>query len=68
MIDLGVTSMSAGSRTNPGGYQTYSMSESQGQFEISDGRSLGQVLAAIRGRGYCPVLKDWSETFGGLVP
>jgi 2-iminoacetate synthase len=68
MVDLGVTSMSAGSKTNPGGYGTYSKSESQGQFEICDDRSLEQVQAAIRGRGYCPVLKDWSETFGGVQP
>jgi 2-iminoacetate synthase len=68
MIDLGVTSMSAGSKTNPGGYETYSKSESQGQFEICDDRNTEQVVAAIRGKGYCPVFKDWSATFGGVRP
>ncbi len=40
MLSLGVTSMSAVSRTNPGGYETYSKSESQGQFEIFDERCI----------------------------
>jgi hypothetical protein len=57
-----------GSKTNPDGYGTCSTSESQGQFQTCDDRSLGQVQAAIRGRGYCPVFKDCSETFGGVQP
>ena len=65
MIDLGVTSMSAGSRTNPGGYGLFSESESEGQFQTSDDRSVEDVVAAIRNAGRYPVFKDWSTTFAG---
>jgi 2-iminoacetate synthase len=30
-----------------------------GQFEISDPRSVAEVCAMLRGRGYQPVFKDW---------
>ncbi len=62
MISLGVTNMSAGSKTNPGGYGG---SESEGQFEICDDRSVEEILSAIRSKGYYPVFKDWADTFGG---
>jgi 2-iminoacetate synthase len=68
MVTLGVTHMSAGSRTNPGGYRTYSERESQNQFEISDDRSLAEVLTAIRAQGSQPVFKDWAASFGGVRP
>lgn len=62
MISLGVTNMSAGSKTNPGGYGG---SESEGQFEICDDRSVAEILGAIKSKGYYPVFKDWADTFGG---
>ncbi|PKL92148.1 MAG: 2-iminoacetate synthase ThiH [Candidatus Goldiibacteriota bacterium HGW-Goldbacteria-1] len=62
MISLGVTNMSAGSKTNPGGYVG---SESEGQFEICDDRSVEEILLAIKSKGYYPVFKDWADTFGG---
>jgi len=66
MVDLGVTNMSAGSKTNPGGYETFSENESDGQFEISDDRSVDEVAKAIQRKGYHPVFKDWTEIFGGV--
>jgi len=61
MMQLGVTSMSAGSRTDPGGYVTEP--DSLEQFEVSDSRSPMEVSAAIRRHGYEPVWKDWDSIF-----
>ncbi len=60
---FGFTSMSAGSRTNPGGYA--SAPESLEQFEIDDGRSPAEIADFLRGRGYEPVWKDWDPTYDG---
>ena len=54
---LGITSLSAGSKTNPGGYAV--APESLEQFEISDERSPAEVAAMLRRQGYEPVWKDW---------
>jgi 2-iminoacetate synthase len=62
---LGFTSMSAGSRTNPGGYA--SAPESLEQFEIDDTRSPAEVAAFLRGQGYEPVWKDWDATYDGFA-
>lgn len=61
MMRLGVTSMSAGSKTDPGGYA--SAPESLEQFEVSDERTPREVEASIRGHGYDPVWKDWDAVF-----
>jgi 2-iminoacetate synthase len=61
---LGFTSMSAGSRTNPGGYA--SAPESLEQFEIDDGRSPQEVAAFLRSQGYEAVWKDWDSTYDGF--
>jgi len=53
LIKLGITKMSAGSKTNPGGYsQRHGAVE---QFEIGDTRSPAQVAAMIRVKGLEPV-------------
>jgi len=57
VIPLGVTSMSAGSKTNPGGYAVEP--ESLEQFEISDDRSPKEIAELITNSGYEPVWKDW---------
>jgi 2-iminoacetate synthase len=62
---LGFTSMSAGSRTNPGGYA--SAPESLEQFEIDDGRSPAEVAAFLRSQGYEAVWKDWDSTYDGFA-
>jgi 2-iminoacetate synthase len=62
---LGFTSMSAGSRTNPGGYA--SEPESLEQFAIDDSRSPEQVAAFLRSQGYEPVWKDWDGTYDGFA-
>lgn len=57
VIKIGVNSMSAGSRTDPGGYAT-SKTELE-QFEIDDDRTPEQIAQMIKGSGYEPVWKDW---------
>jgi 2-iminoacetate synthase len=59
VIQLGATTMSAGSKTNPGGYAVEP--ESLEQFEIDDSRSVADVKTMIEGKGYKPVWKDWER-------
>lgn len=61
MMQLGVTSMSAGSRTEPGGYA--STPDALEQFAITDDRTPEAVAADIRAGGYEPVWKDWDAIF-----
>jgi 2-iminoacetate synthase len=59
LVPLGVTTMSAGSHTEPGGYA--GESDAEPQFSISDTRSPAEVAAALRAGGYDPVWKDWQR-------
>jgi thiazole biosynthesis protein ThiH len=61
MATLGVTTMSAGSRTEPGGYATHI--NSLEQFAISDDTSPEHVAADLRALGREPVWKDWDRVF-----
>lgn len=61
MATLGVTSMSAGSKTEPGGYYTYP--QALEQFAVSDERTPHEVADAIRNEGYEVVWKDWDKCF-----
>lgn len=61
MAPLGVTSMSAGSKTEPGGYIV--SPQALEQFEVSDSRTPEEVVAAIRAKGLDPVWKDWDAIF-----
>ncbi len=58
---LGATSMSAGSKTEPGGYATYP--QALEQFEVSDQRTPDEVSDAIHKVGYQTVWKDWDAIF-----
>ncbi len=69
LIGLGITNMSAGSSTEPGGYSSYNQNDwkqtrqQEGeQFHISDERSPAEFAQAIRGRGYEPVWKDFDRS------
>ncbi|SEL74548.1 2-iminoacetate synthase ThiH [Parapedobacter koreensis] len=59
IIKLGITSISAGSKTNPGGYAVEP--QSLEQFEIDDGRSPAAIAQVIKDAGYEPVWKDWDH-------
>ena len=61
MATLGVTTMSAGSKTEPGGYFTYP--QALEQFEVSDPRTVDEVVAGLRRVGVEPVWKDWDGSF-----
>lgn len=61
MATLGVTTMSAESHTDPGGYACYP--NSLEQFEISDGRKAGEVERDLRALGLEPVWKNWDRVF-----
>jgi 2-iminoacetate synthase len=59
VISLGATSMSAGSKTNPGGYAAEP--DSLKQFEISDERQANEFAAVIEKCGYEAVWKNWDQ-------
>jgi 2-iminoacetate synthase len=77
LLPLGVTMMSAGSHTEPGGYTGagrdslhYTVRNQQvaaegasatKQFEIADDRTPAQIADLLRGRGFDPVWKDWDR-------
>lgn len=50
---LGVSQISAGSRTNPGGYSEEEAFESS-QFQLGDHRSLAEVIRDVAEMGYVP--------------
>lgn len=57
VLSMGITSISAGSSTEPGGYAE-SRKELQ-QFSINDDRSPQEMAAALKQKGYEAVWKDW---------
>ncbi|WP_439184654.1 2-iminoacetate synthase ThiH [Carboxylicivirga taeanensis] len=59
MLQLGVTAMSAGSKTEPGGYAVYN--QALEQFAVNDDRSPEAVCEMIKAGGYEPVWKDWDD-------
>lgn len=67
LIPLGVTMMSAGSSTRPGGY-THPGDDILAQFEVEDRRSPAEVAEAIRRAGYDPVWKDFDYGFHRPLP
>ncbi len=61
LIEIGVTKISAGSKTNPGGYSNFTGAVRQ--FEIADTRTPREVTEAIKKRGFEAVWKDWDKGF-----
>jgi len=51
-LALGVSQISAGSRTNPGGYS--SAIDNASQFSLGDHRSLSEVVYDVAAKGYIP--------------
>ncbi len=60
LMRLGITQMSAGSRTEPGGYENPKGAEEQ--FQIEDKRTPEEIAQVIYKSGYEPVWKDWEAT------
>ena len=61
IMPFGVTSVSAGSKTEPGGYAH--PNEELEQFAINDDRPPMEVCQAIREKGFDPIWKDWDFFF-----
>ena len=61
MANLGVTTMSAESKTEPGGYFTYP--QALEQFAVSDDRTAFEVANRLKVLGIEPVWKDWDASF-----
>lgn len=61
LLPLGITQMSAGSCTAPGGYGEDDRSTEQ--FTIDDDRTPAEIAELLRSRGYDPVWKDWDGAF-----
>jgi len=57
LVGLGMTRMSAGSRTTVGGYAT--ACSRPGQFDIDDERSVNQIVDMLQIRGYRPEFTNW---------
>jgi len=62
-FQLGITSMSAGSSTQPGGY-SHPKDQLQ-QFEVADHRSPSEIVAMLESKGYEGVWKNWDEVLQG---
>lgn len=61
IVHLGITSMSAESKTNPGGYVVEP--QSLEQFEISDERATEIIAKMLSETGIDPVWKDWEKNW-----
>ena len=61
IVNLGITSISAESKTNPGGYAVEP--QSLEQFEISDERSTEEIAEMLKNNGLEVVWKDWENNW-----
>jgi 2-iminoacetate synthase len=61
LLPLGITQMSAGSCTAPGGYAEEGSAAEQ--FTIDDDRTPAEIADILKARGYDPVWKDWDGAF-----
>ena len=63
VVNLGITSVSAGSKTDPGGYAA--TEDALEQFEISDERTPAVIAEMLKTKGFEPVWKDWDSSYSG---
>lgn len=55
VLDIGISQISGGSRTSVGGYaEPEAKSENSAQFDVSDRRTLDEIVAWLLDRGYVP--------------
>jgi len=59
VFKLGITAMSAGSKTEPGGYAVHT--KALEQFEVSDQRSPQEIESMLHEKKYEAVWKDWDR-------
>ncbi len=61
IVNMGITSISAESKTNPGGYVVEQ--QSLEQFQISDERPTEEVVDMLKNKGLEVVWKDWAHNW-----
>jgi len=54
LLHLGISQISGGSKTSVGGYAEPEVEEDSSQFEVSDNRTLDEVVQWLIGMGYIP--------------
>jgi len=64
MAGICVTRMSAGSKTNPGGYSE--QEQSLEQFQVADSRTSSQIAEMLSKKNLQPVWKDWDAAFNKI--
>jgi len=62
LLKIGITKISAGSKTTPGGYSR--ATDATEQFQIDDTRTPAEVAEMIKAAGAEPVWKDWQRPTG----
>ena len=62
-LKAGVSQMSAGSHTNPGGYTHPEREENESQFYISDRRQLNEIVQGLLSEGYLPSFSTIEDGF-----
>ncbi|MEG3132002.1 2-iminoacetate synthase ThiH [Rouxiella sp. T17] len=66
VIPVAITTVSAGSKTQPGGYAADDKPELE-QFEPHDNRPPARVAEALTQAGLQPVWKDWDQHLGRII-
>ncbi len=59
LLEIGITRISAGSNTSVGGYSVVAAQDQDPQFDIKDERSVSEIVALLKKRGFDPVFTDW---------
>lgn len=54
LLNLGISQISAGSRTNPGGYKQAADNSPDAQFNLNDTRTSGEVIKDVIKQGFIP--------------
>ncbi len=63
LLLLGFTHLSAGSKTEPGGYSA--PDTALAQFEVGDERTVDRVVSVLQQKGLDPVWRDWHRVYSG---
>ncbi|MBI2438570.1 MAG: 2-iminoacetate synthase ThiH [Lentisphaerae bacterium] len=68
LAGVGINKMSIASRTTVGGYHTEAAAaEGQGQFEVSDNRTIEVFCAMLKSKGLSSVFKNWDAAYRDLA-
>jgi 2-iminoacetate synthase len=59
LLGVGVTRISAGSRTSVGGYSIVDEEDQDPQFDIKDDRSVADIVRLLKSLNFDPVFTDW---------